>query len=91
MIAGFRNTLKVTLSNHILEELYLLHKQMMLNSSKLDNSGGGKVDWIESERCSINKDNGLNIKTSKMEIYLSVHQYIMTMKESAITLRKKDS
>lgn len=26
-----------------------------------------------------------------MEIYLSVHQYIMTMKESAITLRKKDS
>lgn len=48
MIASFRNTLKkkrntlkVALFNHILEEWYLLHRKMMLNSGRFDNSCGG--------------------------------------------------
>lgn len=38
----------------------------------------------------LNKYNDLNTKTNKMEIYLCVYQYIMTMKESAMMPRKKD-
>lgn len=57
MIASFRNTLKVALSNHFLEEWYLLHRKMMLNSGRFDNSCGGGLALNKSEIRSINKCN----------------------------------
>lgn len=65
MIASFRNTLKVALSNHFLEEWYLLHRKMMLNSGRFDNSCGGGLALNESEICSINTINKCNTKITK--------------------------